>query len=157
MNQNQEKFCKLYAVCGNATRSYLEVYPNSSYDAARRSASDLLTNPDILAKIEEFRELNQADTILIVNNLKKRLRKRLIEAFDDVDLMMGEVRTRIKNAEDLTVIQLLNLSRIQSNEIGNFSKIVESISQLEGIDVIENSLINSLEKIDQELVLTDYN
>ena len=37
----------------NATRAYLKVYPRSSEAAARRSASDLLTRPDIQAYVAE--------------------------------------------------------------------------------------------------------
>lgn len=36
---------------GNGTKAYMEAYPDSSEEAARRSASDLLTKPDILDEI----------------------------------------------------------------------------------------------------------
>lgn len=38
--------------CSNATEAYCRVYPNSSREAARRSASEILTIPDILAEID---------------------------------------------------------------------------------------------------------
>lgn len=38
--------------CSNATEAYQCVYPDCSYEAARRNASRLLTNADILAEIQ---------------------------------------------------------------------------------------------------------
>jgi hypothetical protein len=36
----------------NATMAYMELYPNSAYNAARSSSSTLLTNPNIKAEID---------------------------------------------------------------------------------------------------------
>lgn len=52
MNRRHEQFINEYLQCWNATQAYLKVYPKSSYEAARRSASDLLTNPDIAEEIQ---------------------------------------------------------------------------------------------------------
>lgn len=49
-------FCREYIIDENATRAYSRVYPASSYDAARSSANELLTNPNIQRRIEELRE-----------------------------------------------------------------------------------------------------
>lgn len=57
-NPKRELFCKLYATdfdfIGNGVKCYQRAYPDSSYAAARRSASALLTNPDILARINDY-------------------------------------------------------------------------------------------------------
>lgn len=60
-------FCVAYIKHrGIATRAYLEVYPNSSPAAARSSASELLTNPNILSVIEHFQDqyIMNAKTVL---------------------------------------------------------------------------------------------
>lgn len=50
----QREFCLTYLGNGfNATQAYVQAYPGSSYEAARRSASDLLTLPDIRAFLKE--------------------------------------------------------------------------------------------------------
>ena|SRR3990167_2324443 len=59
LNPKQELFCKYYATniaetIGNGTKAYLLAYPDSSEDAARSSASDLLTNPNIIARLKEY-------------------------------------------------------------------------------------------------------
>jgi hypothetical protein len=152
LNANQLKFCKVYALCNNGVRSYMEAYPDSKYESARRSASDLLTNPDISAKIEEFQELNKADTVLLVNNLKKRIVKKLVEQFDDIDTVLDIVRKRITDPK-LSGKQLLDLSKIRCQELGNFKVIVESIAQIEGLDILEDSLLEMLKKTDEQLQL----
>lgn len=65
LNAKQEMFCQLYAsdreFFANGTQSYIEAYgintskPNA-YNAARSSASDLLSNPNILRRINEILE-----------------------------------------------------------------------------------------------------
>jgi hypothetical protein len=51
-----QKFAEGIAKGLNATEAYCEAYPKSTKAAARRSASDLLTNPDIAREIENIRK-----------------------------------------------------------------------------------------------------
>lgn len=56
-----EEFCQLVAHHGNPTKQYRTVYPDSGDEAARRSASRLMTNADVKARIEQIRsELREA-------------------------------------------------------------------------------------------------
>lgn len=66
LNLKQERFCELYATdrqfFGNGVKAYIEAYnidvsKKNAYAAARASASDLLTNPNILRHIDELLEL----------------------------------------------------------------------------------------------------
>lgn len=66
LNPQQELFCKLYAsdreFFGNGTQSYIEAYgvdatKPGSYAAARSSASEFLTNPNILDRINHYLDL----------------------------------------------------------------------------------------------------
>lgn len=65
LNPKQELFCKLFAsdreFFGNGVQSYIEAYePSQSkpgwYNSARASASQLLTNPNILKRINQIFE-----------------------------------------------------------------------------------------------------
>lgn len=60
LNPRQEKFAQLYYagpddLRGNATRCYLEAYPDSSYDAAKSNAYRLLTHDGVRARMRELR------------------------------------------------------------------------------------------------------
>jgi phage terminase small subunit len=52
LNKAQEVFISEYLSCFNATEAYSRAYPKSKRESARRSASELLTNPDIKVEIE---------------------------------------------------------------------------------------------------------
>lgn len=59
LNPKQERFCQLYVskeFFGNGVQSYMEAYniPPDGYNAARVSASDLLTNPNICRRINDL-------------------------------------------------------------------------------------------------------
>jgi hypothetical protein len=51
----RRRFCEGIVRGLNATEAYAAAYPRSSQEAARRSASDLLTIPDITDTIEDLR------------------------------------------------------------------------------------------------------
>lgn len=57
LTRRQELFCVLYAgnseYFGNATKAYMQAY-GCSYDAAKSSAHDFLTNPYILKRIDDL-------------------------------------------------------------------------------------------------------
>ena len=60
LTEQQEIFCEFYTqdteFFGNGVKSYMQAYPDSSYDSAKSSAHDFLTNPYILARINELLE-----------------------------------------------------------------------------------------------------
>jgi hypothetical protein len=66
LNAHQELFCKLYAtdreLFANGTQAYIEAYDidinkPGAYNGAKSSAFNLLTNTDILKRIDELLEL----------------------------------------------------------------------------------------------------
>ena len=70
LNPKQESFCQLYATntefFGNGVQSYIEVYnPDQTkknwYDNARSNASQLLTNTNVLARINELIDITLND------------------------------------------------------------------------------------------------
>lgn len=61
LTEQQELFCEFYAgdeeLFANGVKSYMKAYPDTTYAAARSSSSALLTNPNILARINELLEM----------------------------------------------------------------------------------------------------
>ena len=53
LSKKHQKFVNEYLKRWNGTRAYMAVYPKSQYESALRSASELLTKPDIAAVIAE--------------------------------------------------------------------------------------------------------
>lgn len=52
LSDKHQEFVNQYFLCGmNATQAYMNAYPDSSYNAARGSAHELLANPNIQAEI----------------------------------------------------------------------------------------------------------
>ena len=69
LNPKQEPFCQLYATerefFGNGTQSYIEAYDPEKvgnwYNTARSRASELLTSPNVLARINELLDITLND------------------------------------------------------------------------------------------------
>lgn len=53
LSEAHKRFVKLYVQSLNKVKSYMEVYPNSNYNAAHVSAYDLFKLPQIKAAVEE--------------------------------------------------------------------------------------------------------
>lgn len=83
MNRKHEQFINEYLLCWNATQAYLKVYPKSSYEAARRSASDLLTNPDIDKEIQERISENAMSANEVLNRLAQHARGDIDDYLND--------------------------------------------------------------------------
>lgn len=80
LNPKQEKFCQLYAsdreFFGNGVQSYIEAYePDQSkpnwYNTARSRASALLTNSNILRRIDELFEAAELNDQFVDKQLAK--------------------------------------------------------------------------------------
>ena len=57
LNPKQELFCRKLIECAyNQTEAYCQAYPDSTRDAARASASELLTNPSTIERIHELQD-----------------------------------------------------------------------------------------------------
>jgi hypothetical protein len=52
LTKANQVFISEYLKCFNGTEAYSRAYPKSQRESARRSASELLTNPDVKAEIE---------------------------------------------------------------------------------------------------------
>lgn len=54
-NKNHEAFCHEYALTGNATKSYMNVYPKASEATAATQSSLLLRKPKINQRVDELK------------------------------------------------------------------------------------------------------
>lgn len=62
LSKEHERFVDEYLIDLNATRAYADVYPESSYESARRLGSLLLTNVDVQAAIAEAKQVRSERT-----------------------------------------------------------------------------------------------
>lgn len=82
LSPEHEVFCLELSVENNQTKAYMRAYPDSGYEAARRSASSLMTNPDIIERVKQLREERNerlkldGDSLLqsLYNNAKANMR-----------------------------------------------------------------------------------
>jgi hypothetical protein len=115
LNAKQEKFCKLYSsdeefFC-NGVQAYIEAYKPKKkgnwYNSAKSSAFNLLTNTDILKRIDELIELKGLNDSFVDKQLCK-----LVNQDADFKVKLGaikeynELMKRIKKQLDITVSKL---------------------------------------------------
>jgi hypothetical protein len=102
----EERFCNLYATdrefFGNGVQSYIEAYnPDTKaknwYQTARKSASDLLTKPHIIDRINELLELDGFNDV----NADKQL-KFLISQHADFNSKLGALKEYNKLKQRIT-------------------------------------------------------
>lgn len=125
LNPKQELFCKLYATdrefFGNGTQAYTEAYKPKQvgnwYNVARSRASELLTNPNILLRINELIDITLNDahvdkqlSIVITQNADFRSKVSAISEYN-------KLRARITNKLEVTAPKpLLDLLYNNSNK-----------------------------------------
>jgi phage terminase small subunit len=112
LNERQEVFCKEYIYDWNATRAYQIAFPDSGYNAARSSASTLLTNSNIQAYIKELQadleKVAGLSRLKVVTEFKKIAftsiahlhntwveRRKFEELSEDQKSCISEIETRI--------------------------------------------------------------
>lgn len=120
LNPRQELFCRYYATnevgtFGNATQSYLKVYPNSSEEAAWVSSYDLLRKPKIVENLKELYKIGgltieevDAHLALIVRQ-NKDLKSKLggirefnnIESRGNININLGRKSTDKLDEEEV--------------------------------------------------------
>lgn len=100
----QERFCQLMALGAYSNYScYLQAYPNSSAEAARSSSSDLLTKPNIRARIDALRgEALKAVKITLEDQLRwyKTVRDTPVGYVDEESPLAQEVQKEIEGTEE---------------------------------------------------------
>ena len=147
LNQKQEKFCKLYSTTleyfGNGVKSYAEAYgldlaQRGSYMTAKSNAHKLLTNTDILKRIDELLDdqklsenyVDKQLDFLIAQSQELAVKLRAIQEYN-------KLKNRYKQAES-------NPKSINVN-ISNYQDKIDDASQEEllkmAIDQVESEMI----------------
>jgi len=128
-NPNQELFCQLYAsnkeFFGNGVASYVEAYhinlqKKGAYASARSSASDLLTNPNILKRIDELMEIyinNQVvDKELAFVILQKADLSSKVAAIREYNKLKQRIIEKIEHSGELAIDLINKLSDVDTTE-----------------------------------------
>lgn len=122
LSVKQEKFCLEYAKSGNQRQAYLKAGYKCKNDAsADASASQLLRNPKVKARLaelaEEIKNASIADITEMQQTLTKIIRQELTEeviVVESVGDFMSEARKMDKNPAVRDVINAINtLGKIQ--------------------------------------------
>lgn len=96
LNARHKKFIAEYLDCLNATDAYMQTYPKASYETARRSASALMTNPDIAGeisrRIEERTKLDKSEILIRLGNIARANLDDFLDDHNRID--MDRARSR---------------------------------------------------------------
>ena len=102
-------FSHEYVIDFNQTRAYQVAYPKSGYDAAKSSASTLLTNPNILAYVEDIqKDLAKLSGVTALRNILELKKLAYTNISDFKDGWMTQ-----KDFEELSEDTKAALSEIQ--------------------------------------------
>lgn len=103
LSERHEHFCQEYMRDKNATQAYLRTY-GCTYDAAKVSASKLLTNPNIKNRIQDLTDEECARLKVSRQRLIDEAAKiAFLNPADAIDLKTGRIRPDAK-AVDLAAI-----------------------------------------------------
>lgn len=102
LNEKHKKFCEEYITDCNATRAYKAVYPKTKDPAARSSACNLLTKPNVRAYIKELQKdvefhaevnrlmvVKEVKEIAFSSNKKEVATYEKLKALDSLSKMLG--------------------------------------------------------------------
>ena len=111
----QEKFCREYAMSGNAVQSYISAYEkNNSYSAAGVESHRLLKNPKVKARLQELYKTQNAEKIMQAEEIQTTLTEIA---------RTGSIKDRLKAIDILCKMGGLYISK-QELEITNAIPIV---------------------------------
>ncbi len=151
LTEKQKAFCAEYIFDWNASRSYKLAYPDSTEDAARVSASRLLTNPNIQAYIKEI-QLDLEKTTGISRQMVIREHQKV--AFSSIAHLHNTWIER-KAFEELTedqkacIAEIHTQTRMEKNPIENGSPIQ--------VDFVKIKLYDKQKSLDSISKMLGYN
>ena len=168
LSLKHQQFVNEYLKCWNATRAYMAVYPKTSENTARTTASKLFAKANISEAIQERINENAMSANEIVQRLGRHARGSLSEFItvndedwsvdlqkaqksENLDLLKKITRTektfKIKDKEETTVITTIELHDVQNaltllgKNQGLFSDQIKITNELErALDLLEKNL-----------------
>ena len=123
LNDKQKRFCVEYLKELNATKAYMEIYPDSSYDADRSSASDLLSNPNVKEYINRLLDeyCDNIDITIgeIVSGLKSIVTDKTARNSDKIKAMelLGKYKQMFVEKKEVTITSDSNLENLSDEEL----------------------------------------
>ena len=99
LTKANEVFISEYLKCFNGTEAYCIAYPKSKRESARRSASDLLTNPDIKAEITRRLDevhMSADEALKLLSDIARGDVGEIIDNFGSVDLLEARSKGKTK-------------------------------------------------------------
>ena len=106
LNTKNMEFVREYLSCGNATKSYMRVYPRSSEGAAAVSAHDLLNKPKIKAYLQKhYDRLWERNEEQIGRSFNRLLKIIESDISDVVEYEGGAMTIRNFSEIDTSIIQ----------------------------------------------------
>lgn len=156
LSEAHKRFVRLYAQSLNKVKAYMEVYPNSSYNAANVSSYDLLKLPQIKAAIEE----EFASVTMSKSEVLKRI--TAIAEIDVSDFMSdsGELNiAKIKESGAGYLIKSISDTKFGKRvDLYDSQKALETLAKIYGlfndgakVTVNINQEISAKEKLQQTL------
>lgn len=168
LNSKHQQFINEYLKCWNATKAYQLVYPKASEESARRLGSNLLTNVDISAAIQQRLDENAMSANEVLQRLADHGRGTLADFVSvnesgwSVDLDKAQKAEKLhllkkitrtektlksKGNEETTVVTSIELHDVQNaltllgKNLGIFSDQVKLINELDrALDQLEKNL-----------------
>lgn len=137
LTPNQEKFCQLYQKRGNATRCYLDAGYKCSEKVAEGSASRLLGNAKISARIEQLRKNTlKKHEKEVLNLVQKNLDILSVDLNDSLEVKSGLLELKdgidINSLDGVTISKSYSQSETGSSQSGSFSiKLSQKIKALQ--------------------------
>ncbi|GAB1444160.1 hypothetical protein MASR2M39_30060 [Ignavibacteriales bacterium] len=122
LNPKQEMFCQFYAsdreFFGNGTQSYIESYePDQTkknwYNVARSRASELLTNPNVLNRINELFEARGLNDSFVDKQLELLITqnadfKSKVSAIREYNALKKRITQKVEHSGNLNIGSILD-------------------------------------------------
>lgn len=142
LNDRQQLFCKYYVASNNATASYQQAY-HCSYESAIANGSRLLTKDNIKAYIQELKDIEQADRLILISQLR--------------DENLESIKSNLASAKILREICIskcreFNKVPITEGWLNAISRAFEAIARIEGKAQERMVLMSGIETAAEEIL-----
>jgi len=101
LSPKHQDFVLAYLREYNITKAYQEVYPDSSYDAARSSGCYLLTIPNVKAAVDEVRPILHANMVADAQEIREFWSSVKRSNITDIIKFNEDGLTFVKNSDEL--------------------------------------------------------
>ena len=143
-----QKYVEYYC---NGTKAYMAVYPDSSYESAKSSAADLLTNPNIKEYIIYLQNNIEEANILSIKQTMKWLSEVVnndnqeeiyIKDKEGNEILVGsknaDLNTKLKAIETLNKMKGVYTQKVEVQGDMNLNNPLRELSTEEIVEMINN-------------------